>query len=95
MFGLQLFDRDKPCNFCELINIPPYFHGPPFLETVEHILTACPMYHNLRMKLSDKLKSIIVRTDYKHNLNSSMDPGLSCEFEKFIKSCAKLRNGSL
>lgn len=95
MFVLPLSDRDKPCKFCDLINIPPYFHGPPYLETVEHILVACPLYHNLRMRLSDKLKSIIVRADYKNTLNSSTDPGLSSEFEKFIKSCVKLRKGNL
>ena len=95
MFVLPITDCDKPCNFCDLINIPPYFHGPPHLETADHILIACPRYHNLRMNLSDKLKSIIVRADYKNTLNSSTDPDLASEFEKFIKNCVKLRNGNL
>ena len=56
-------DKPLPCEFCSVINKPPYFQGSPVLETVDHVLTSCPMYHSLRLGLSENLKILIVRTD--------------------------------
>ena len=82
-----------PCNFCNLINLPPFFQGPPVLETVNHVLTECPLYHNLRSNLSVSLKCLIIRTEYNKIKTASND--LSYEFELFTKKCTELRNNYL
>lgn len=86
---LPFVTTDYLCKFCKLINLPPYFLGHPVLETVKHVLTECPKYHELRTNLSEKLKSLVIRTDYKHILNSS---DLVTEFKLFIKNCTEVRN---
>ncbi len=82
--------NENPCKFCNVINSSPYFQGPPLLESINHVLTACPKYHELRSKLSEKLKSLVIRTDYKHVLNSSSD--MVAEFKRYIEECTALRN---
>ena len=86
---LPFIDHDQPCKFCSIINVPPYFQGPPILETVEHVLTECLMYHSLRTQLSEKLKTLIVRTEYSKITNSTA--ALAYEFEAFVKNCEKLK----
>ena len=90
---LSFINHDQPCKFCSIINTPPYFQGPPILETVNHVLTECPLYHNLRTQLSEKLKILIVRTDYGKITNSTAD--LAYEFEAYVKNCEKLRNSKI
>ncbi len=87
---LPFVTNNSPCKFCELINLPPYFLGPSLLETPNHVLTACPKYHELRSVLSENLKSLVVRTDYNLILNSSSD--IVTEFKQYIMNCNTLRD---
>ena len=74
-----------------MLNLPHYFNGPPLRESVNHVLTVCPKYHELRSKLSENLKSLVIRTDYKQILNSS-DSDMITEFKLYIENCVALRN---
>ena len=85
--------NENPCNFCAKINSAPHFQGPPLLESKSHVLTTCPGYHELRSNLSVELKSLVVRADYKHILNSSSD--MINEFKRYIEDCTTVRNSLL
>ncbi len=76
-----------PCKFCSMIDT--YFYVPSVQESISHVLTACPKYHELRSNLPEYLKSLVIRTDYKSILNSS--PDMVTEFKLYIKNCTELR----
>ncbi len=82
--------NENPCKFCKIINSPPYFYGPPPLESIRHVLTSCPKYHELRSNLSEPLKSFVIRADYKIILKSCQD--MLTEFQLYISNCIALRN---
>lgn len=82
------------CNFCKSINHFPYFHGPHISETVKHVLTECPLYHQLRSQLSVQLKSLVIRTDYNNILNNT-SPDIVSEFQMYIINCTALRNSGI
>ncbi len=76
-------DRDIVAAFEEL----PYFKE-TIIESEEHVLTECPGYHNLRSKLSDNLKSLLLLKEYSVIMTSYHLP----EFGKFLTDSFYLRN---
>ena len=76
-------DRDIIIAFEQL----PFFEE-PVIETEEHSLTECNGYHNIRSKLSDNLKSLLMLKEYGLIMNSPHLP----EFGKFLTDSFNIRN---
>ena len=83
----------KACRFCHslenmnwLAQLP--FFEDPIIETEEHVLTECPGYHNIRLKLSDNLKSLIMLKAY----NTIMSTLHADEFGKYLTQSFRQRN---
>ena len=85
----------KACRYCctddtEVIGnfeSLPFFQD-PIIESEEHVLTECPGYHHLRLKLSDNLKSLIMLKQYGAIMTSCHLP----EFGRYLVNCFSLRN---
>ena len=83
----------KACRFCHsLENVNwlaelPFFED-PIVETEEHVLTECRGYHDIRLKLSDNLKSLIMLKAYK----TIMSTLHVAEFGKYLTQSLRLRN---
>ncbi len=83
----------KACRFCcnadnlSTLEELPFFIE-PITESEEHALTECPGYHQIRSRLSDNLKSLLLLKEY-HLIMSS--PHLA-EFAKYLTDCHWIRN---
>ena len=83
----------KACRFCHsLENVNwlaelPFFED-PIVETEEHVLTECHGYHDIRLKLSDNLKSLIMLKAYK----TIMSTLHVAEFGKYLTQSLQRRN---
>ena len=90
----QFVDAPKACRLCcntsdgslEIFECLP-FHEKPIIESEEHVLTECPFYHPLRVKLSDNLKSLLMLKAYGPIMSSHH----MREFGKFLLDCYYLR----
>ena len=85
----------KACRFCNdvdslsMLEQLPFFEE-PIAESEMHVLTECPGYHHLRLRLSNNLKSLIMLKAY----NSIMSTLHIEEFGKYVTDCARHRNPS-
>ncbi len=83
----------KACRFCNdvdllsLLEQLPFFED-PVIESEAHVLTECPGYHHLRLKLSDNLKNLILLKAY----NTIMSTLHLEEFGKYLTDSARHRN---
>ncbi len=85
----------KACRFCctddpDIISnfeMLPFFED-PVIESEEHVLTECPGYHHLRLRLSDNLKSLIMLKEYGAIMTSRHLP----EFGRYLFNCFLHRN---
>ena len=83
----------KACRFCTEVDVLstleqlPFFED-PIQESESHVLTECPGYHHLRLKLSDNLKSLIMLKAY----NTIMSTLHLEEFGKYVTDLARHRN---
>ena len=85
----------KACRFCcsedrdtlVFLEQLPFFEE-PFIESEEHVLTECPGYHNIRLKLSENLKSLLMLKEYSLIMNSPHLP----EFGKYLTDSFHVRN---
>ena len=83
----------KACRFCHSLENVDWlaelvFFEDPILETEEHVLTECHGYHDIRLKVSDNLKSIIM-LKAKKNIMSTLHVA---EFGKYLTQSLRLRN---
>ncbi len=83
----------KACRFCcdvdtltTLEELP--FFNKPITESEEHALTECPGYHQIRSRLSNNLKSLLLLKEYKLIMTSPNLP----EFAKYLTDCHRIRN---
>ncbi len=85
----------KVCRFCcqndddtmtNFESLP--FSEAPIIESEEHVLTECLMYHPLRSFLSDNLKSLLMLKEYGLIMSSAHIK----EFGRFLTNCHQLRN---
>ena len=87
---------DRACRFCHSIdNIYwleqlPFFEE-PILENEVHVVTECPGYHNIRLTLSDNLKSLIMLKAF----STIMTSHHAAEFGKYLTDSQRLRNLSM
>ena len=85
----------KASRFCNevdslsMLEQLPFFEE-PIAESEMHVLTECPGYHHLRLRLSDNLKSLIMLKAY----NTIMSTLHMEEFGKYVTDCARHRNPS-
>ena len=85
----------KLCRFCcdnsdgtmENFEYLPFCEA-PIIESEEHVLTECPLYHPLRTSLTENLKSLLMLKEYGHIMSSVHMK----EFGKFLLDCHKIRN---
>ena len=86
---------DRACRFCHSIdNIYwleqlPFFED-PILENEVHVVTECPGYHNIRLTLSDNLKSLIMLRAFSNIMTSHH----AAEFGKYLTDSQRLRKSS-
>ena len=86
---------DRACRFCHSIdNIYwleqlPFFED-PILENEVHVVTECPGYHNIRLTLSDNLKSLIMLRAF----STIMTSHHAAEFGKYLTDSQRLRKSS-
>lgn len=68
---------DKTCRYCcgndkatvVLLEALPHFD--PILESEAHVLTECPAYHHLRLRLSDELKCHLLLRQYSYIMTNA------------------------
>ncbi len=85
----------KTCRYCcstdldtiGLLEQLPFFEE-PIIESEEHVLTECPEYHQLRSKLTENLKSLLMLKQYGAIMNSYLLP----EFGKYLTDLFFHRN---
>ncbi len=85
----------RACRFCNdldhlsALEQLPYFED-PVIESEDHVLTECPGYHHLRLKLTDNLKSLIMLKAYSTIMSTSHVE----ELGKYLTESARHRNPS-
>ena len=95
-YSTDFFNKaEKACRFCcskdrdiiTLFEQLPFFEA-PIMESEDHVLTECLGYHNIRLNLSENLKSLLMLKEYGLIMNSHHLP----EFGKFLTDSFYLRN---